>query len=377
MTLEEEPQITTYNTDRVDNPKLVTQDFDSNKPDGIDTFQLPFEIPPPAELFAEKQGYPTMQIPAIAATIYSAQKVDAGAVTAPALPDQLPAPREAQANKPTLVIQFLSNPNERAIVDRARTGDTEAVGAIFDLYVNRIYAYALANTNNIATAEDITGDVFLAVVEYIERFEWQKETAFSAWIYRITKNRVISHFRKQALRGNDVSLDKPNTSHLASTDTSQDPAVIVADWFDIETILQASKYLPPNQKLVFDLRLGSGLNVRETAIATRKTENNVKVLLHKAVTTVRRILQDSGYAEQTINAEPRNDHIKEIVHRVTYDKLTTSEVGKILGISTSTVLSLIARGRLKASLVPSNRNHNGKYQITKQDLLDFAQSLQQ
>jgi RNA polymerase sigma-70 factor (ECF subfamily) len=51
----------------------------------------------------------------------------------------------------------------------------------------------------------------------------------------------------------------------------------------IETVRQATEKLPEAQRQVISLRFIAGLSVTETAQALGKTENNVKVLQHKAI----------------------------------------------------------------------------------------------
>ncbi len=50
-------------------------------------------------------------------------------------------------------------------------GDAGAVARLYDLYADRIYRYLLARTGDPHAAEDLTADVFLRVVQHVERFE--------------------------------------------------------------------------------------------------------------------------------------------------------------------------------------------------------------
>jgi RNA polymerase sigma-70 factor (ECF subfamily) len=53
--------------------------------------------------------------------------------------------------------------------------------------------------------------------------------------------------------------------------------------FTIQTVREATALLPEAQRQVITLRFSAGLSVAETAQALGKTENNVKVLQHKAI----------------------------------------------------------------------------------------------
>jgi RNA polymerase sigma-70 factor (ECF subfamily) len=53
--------------------------------------------------------------------------------------------------------------------------------------------------------------------------------------------------------------------------------------FTVATVRAAAEKLPEAQRQVIALRFGAGLSVAETARSLGKTENNVKVLQHKAI----------------------------------------------------------------------------------------------
>jgi RNA polymerase sigma-70 factor (ECF subfamily) len=86
--------------------------------------------------------------------------------------------------------------NEHALLERAKEYDQEALGELYDRYAPRIYAYIYRRVGNAHLAEDLTGDVFVRLMQAIqsERF-WR--TSFRAWLYRIAHNLVVDHYRRQ------------------------------------------------------------------------------------------------------------------------------------------------------------------------------------
>jgi RNA polymerase sigma-70 factor, ECF subfamily len=174
--------------------------------------------------------------------------------------------------------------DERDLVNRARSGDLAALSAIYDRYLTRIYRYVLAHVSSQTDAEDITQDVFLRVAEAIGRFEW-REVEFSSWIFRIAKNQMISHHRKGATRAGNVSTDDIDVEDAEPTpEHAVEQAMIIREVFD------ACADLPQSQREVIALRFGSGLSVKETADSLGKSENNVKVLQHKAIQRLQKML---------------------------------------------------------------------------------------
>ena len=71
--------------------------------------------------------------------------------------------------------------NERALLERAKQYDEAALGELYDRYAPRIYAYIYRRVGDAHLAEDLTGDVFVRVIQAIqsERF---RHTSFQAVI---------------------------------------------------------------------------------------------------------------------------------------------------------------------------------------------------
>lgn len=172
---------------------------------------------------------------------------------------------------------------ERAMVDAARAGDELALAELYNLYFPRVYRYILARTGNPYDAEDLTEEVFLRVVDAIERFQW-REAPFSAWLFRIAHNAVISQRRKEGARGRSSPLSE------ALPVDSQGPEEMVENHLALNEIMKAAETLPEAQRRVIGLRFAAGLSVAETARTMGKGEGNVKVIQHKAIAKLREML---------------------------------------------------------------------------------------
>lgn len=172
---------------------------------------------------------------------------------------------------------------ERAIVDGAIAGDESALAELYNLYFPRVYRYILARMGNSYDAEDLTEEVFLRVLDAIERFQW-REAPFSAWLFRIAHNAVISQRRKEGARGRSSPLSD------AMPVDSQGPEETVANRLALSEVMKAAETLPEAQRRVISLRFAAGLSVAETARAMGKGEGNVKVIQHKAIAKLREML---------------------------------------------------------------------------------------
>jgi RNA polymerase sigma-70 factor (ECF subfamily) len=173
--------------------------------------------------------------------------------------------------------------DERLLVDTAKTGDEKALTELYLLYFPRVYRYILARTGNTYDAEDLAEEVFMRVLEALERFQW-REAPFSAWLFRIAHNAVISQRRKDTARG------RPGQLVDGIPVDSAGPEELVEHRLVLNEVMQAAEKLPEAQRQVIALRFGAGLTVAETARAMNKGEGNVKVIQHKAIAKLREMM---------------------------------------------------------------------------------------
>ncbi len=166
--------------------------------------------------------------------------------------------------------------DERTAVEQAQSGDQEALSTLYTFYFPRVYRYVAGRVRSTQDAEDVTEEVFLKLVKNLQRYEW-RGLPFGAWVFRIARNEVVSHARRQRRRGIPAQLSE------TMPDDRQDHVAAYELQATIEVVREATAKLPPAQRDVISLRFGAGLSVAETALALGKTQNNVKVLQHKAI----------------------------------------------------------------------------------------------
>jgi len=166
--------------------------------------------------------------------------------------------------------------DERLAVEQAQSGDQEALSTLYTFYFPRVYRYVAGRVRSTQDAEDVTEEVFLKLVANLKRYEW-RGLPFGAWVFRIARNEVVSHARRQRRRGIPAQLSE------TMPDDRQDHVAAYELQATIEVVREATAKLPPAQRDVISLRFGAGLSVAETALALGKTQNNVKVLQHKAI----------------------------------------------------------------------------------------------
>lgn len=172
---------------------------------------------------------------------------------------------------------------ERTIIEQAQSGDLDALGQLYNSHVNQVYRYSLARLRNIHDAEDVTGDVFLKMLNGLPEYEL-RDIPFAAWIMRISRNEVIQFVRKNRRHAKDGELSEELTDNKADVEND------VIRRLELERIKIAVAQLPEAQREVIILRFAAGLSIADTARNLGKNENNVRVTQSKAMLKLRHIL---------------------------------------------------------------------------------------
>lgn len=176
--------------------------------------------------------------------------------------------------------------DERSWVERARTGDPEAIGWLYERYFDRIYKYVYLKVGNPTEAEDITEQVFVKMIEAIAKFQWQGST-FASWLYRIAHNQVVDTLRQHSRRSH-VPLE-PVGDTLPSAE-SDDPSRH-AERSDLKGHLQeALTHLTDLQAQVITLKFGAEMSNAEVAAILDRTEGAVKALQYSALQNLQKLM---------------------------------------------------------------------------------------
>ena len=175
--------------------------------------------------------------------------------------------------------------NIEKLVKDAQKGDAAALADLYERFFDRIYRYVSFKSGSRDEAEDITGDVFVKMLESIHSFKWQGHP-FSSWLFRIAHNLIVDYFRRAA-RKKTVPLE----AAAATVGTTPDDINRVVETnLTMAEIRVTMQGLTSLQQEVISLRFAGGLSVSETATALGKNDNAVKALQHVGLKKLRTIL---------------------------------------------------------------------------------------
>lgn len=169
-------------------------------------------------------------------------------------------------------------------IQRARQGDTDAIGDLYQQHYLSIYRFLFYRIGDPLIAEDLTSEVFIRMIRSLPSYRPQ-DVPFLAWLFQIARNLSIDHFRKAATL-NLVPLEE--TLNAGNDDLTQ----AVDRRLNSQRLAQALRHLNEDQRDVIVLRFVAGMPIAEVAQSLSKSEDAIKGLQRRGLIALREILNE-------------------------------------------------------------------------------------
>ena len=178
------------------------------------------------------------------------------------------------------------DPAEAELVERLKAYDEQAIRHVYRMYADAIYRYALYQSGDPLLAEDVAGEVFVRMMESIGSYTY-RGSPISAWLYRIARNLVVDHRRRGARL-------KPLDFAEESSSVADDPVGLAERQLSWEALRAVMGELTDEQRQVIVLKFIENLDNAEVAEIVGKSQGSVKSLQHRALRSLRRLLERRG-----------------------------------------------------------------------------------
>lgn len=160
---------------------------------------------------------------------------------------------------------------------------SELYTELYRRYAPALFAYVYQQISAREDAEDIVLEVFLSVLQN-QRFSAFEEKKQEAWLWAITRNKMIDHVRRTTRRP-QVSLTWL-TEPLYEDDVYS-PEQISLKREEYAQLSSVVRDLPEIQQEVLRLRFGHGLNSDEIGSVVEKSGSSVRTILSRTLRLLR------------------------------------------------------------------------------------------
>lgn len=175
---------------------------------------------------------------------------------------------------------------EEGLVAQAVNGDEAAFTRLYDHYFDRIYRHIYYRIGRSEDAEDLTQQVFLQAWRALSRYR-QMGSPLVAWLLTIAHNVVVTFYRR-AKPAHSVGLEAEDWPSDEQSEEQLEGAAEAR--LEYERVREKMRLLKPEHQQVLAMRFLEDLPCQDIAAALGKSEGNVRVIQHRALNELRRIL---------------------------------------------------------------------------------------
>jgi RNA polymerase sigma-70 factor, ECF subfamily len=149
--------------------------------------------------------------------------------------------------------------------------DPAAFAKLYNHYVQPIYRYLYSQVGTIHDAEDLTSQTFMTAYETLPRY--RERGYFSAWLFRIARNRLVDHFRGRSREVGLAEAEKVRAVQDALGQVIQDE--------EVSRLQALICKLPEQERDLIRLRYVADLTFAEMAGVLGKHEDAVKKSVYR------------------------------------------------------------------------------------------------
>lgn len=189
-------------------------------------------------------------------------------------------------------------PSSAELAERAARGEREAVETLIERHLPELRAFVRARAGTALRARESTSDLVQStcreVLGHMERFRFPDDQAFRAWLLTTAQRKIADRADYLTAQKRDVGREAALSRESGADDerllaayarfSSPSHRAVVAD--ELARVERAFDRLNEEQREVVSLAHIAGLSRREIAERLGKSENAVRIVLHRALARI-------------------------------------------------------------------------------------------
>jgi RNA polymerase sigma-70 factor (ECF subfamily) len=171
-------------------------------------------------------------------------------------------------------------------LEQAKQLDRDSFELVYSKYLTPIYRYFVIRTSDKNLSQDLAHSVFIKAWKNSQKIEDLEKIL--PWLFTIARNTLIDHWRKKK----EVLVDD-----VSSMEAAGDMQNIEEEHDYSEQLKKAKKALlklSDDQRELVTLKFFEELTNEEICVITGKSSVAVRALQHRALKSLKKILEDEG-----------------------------------------------------------------------------------
>ncbi len=187
---------------------------------------------------------------------------------------------------------------DRQLIERHRTGDSEAFPLLMKRYLRPTYHFALHFTREEGSAEDIVQETFIKAWRHLDRFNAEKK--FKTWIFTIAKNTAYDYLKKKrAIPFSSFDDDDGENPIEAIDDANLLPDVLFEKKEIAATLARALEEMSPPNRTLLTLRYLEDFSLEEISEILGEPYNTIKSRHGRALKSLKDIILRDDASQDT------------------------------------------------------------------------------
>jgi RNA polymerase sigma-70 factor (ECF subfamily) len=189
------------------------------------------------------------------------------------------------------------DPTDLQLVRRVRSGDSDALGMLYDRYASTINGLARSILRDHRLAEEATHDVFLNLWQRPDAYDASRGP-FAGWLFRVARNRAIDLFRRRREQpfamapGNEQGEIVDPAVFLI--DPEPDPIDQAISTLQRESVRRGLLQLTADHKHLLELAYFNGMTQSEIAAHLNRPLGTVKTQIRSAMRKLADVMAEAS-----------------------------------------------------------------------------------
>jgi RNA polymerase sigma-70 factor (ECF subfamily) len=165
-------------------------------------------------------------------------------------------------------------------------GERSSSDPLVEIYQDalpQVYGYLLLRCRDVALAEDLTAETFMAAVAACRQSKPPEVTV--AWLVGVARHKLVDHWRRLGREQRHLGAVE------ADDEVMDDPW---EEWIDAEAAHAALAQLSVPHRTALTLRYLDGLSVPQVAAHVERSVHATETLLVRARAALRRVYREAG-----------------------------------------------------------------------------------